>query len=145
MGLAVIDYVDDWVSVQKEQLMQRHISTHQLTQEFFDSLLDFYAQGRKACVLASMINSTARGTLQNRLSQSFRHWLELIEVLLQKAGYQSTQIKQLSLDLAMEIEGALILAAGLNDSSIFQKKIQRIQKRLLELPNSTSNICVTNF
>ena len=83
------------------------------------------------CVLASFAQGEARVLFQRRLIDLFQLWVEGFATLAREAGVPARQARERAEDAVGAIEGALILAAGLNDIAPFRRRLASLPCDLL--------------
>jgi TetR/AcrR family transcriptional regulator, lmrAB and yxaGH operons repressor len=138
MASSVLDSVDGWLEEQQAALLKSSSSpVHQLD-SFFAAISEFYAQGRKACLLASFSTSASRRVFQDRLKRSFELWLTTLSALLVQLGFAKARAAHLALDALIRIEGALVVSAGLNAPEVFAKTLEQTRRDLLEQRSTLS-------
>lgn len=96
-----------------------------------DTLATFYDQGRQACLLERLSASVDRPRFQSPLAAVFQAWLNALVTLLVDAGFAEAQARGRAEDTVGRVEGALVLAAGLDDPGVFCRALARIRAELL--------------
>lgn len=96
-----------------------------------DSLDIFYDHGRQACLLERLSASVDRPRFQTPLAAAFEAWLHALVILLRDAGFAEAEARGRAEDTVGRVEGALVLAAGLDDPGVFSRALARIRAELL--------------
>ncbi len=96
-----------------------------------DAIDSFYEGGRKACLLERLCASVDATRFRRPLGRAFGTWIEAIEALGVDAGLPRAVARQRGEDLVVRIEGALVVAAGTGDPSVFARTIRDLRDRVL--------------
>lgn len=75
--------------------------------------------GQKPCLLAALLLGSAKQVFHDRVQTLLRSWIDAIATVLVEAGMDRAIARQRGEDGVIAIQGALILAQGLNDSAPF--------------------------
>lgn len=94
----------------------------------------FYCQGEQACLLALLSIGEARGLFQNQIEQALNLWIESLTKVLLEAGIAANTARQRAEDAVIQIQGALVLSRGLNNTVIFQRVLKSLPEMLLDPP-----------
>jgi transcriptional regulator LmrA/YxaF-like protein len=95
------------------------------------SLDDFYRGGREACVLGNLVLGTSRSRFRAQLRDIFDQWIDALASALTDAGLSRSVARARAEDAVMRIEGALILAGGMDDASLFSRALKQLPAELL--------------
>ena len=91
----------------------------------------YYRGGREACVLGNLVLGTSRTRFHTQLSAIFDEWIEALATALRDAGHSKSIARRRAEDAVLRIEGALILAGGMDDVSLFSRTLKRLPNELL--------------
>lgn len=91
----------------------------------------FYAGGRRACLLEKLAASVDRKRFGAPLRATFRKWMGAVERICLAAGMTKATSRRRAEDAVVRIEGALIVAAGIGDTSVFRRTLAEIRSSLL--------------
>lgn len=100
-------------------------------QTMCDRLSKAYNNGQKPCLLAALMLGSAKDVFQERVRTLLELWIGAIATVLVEAGMDSTLARQRGEDGVVAIQGALIVAQGLKDATIFQRVVQQLPQQLL--------------
>lgn len=100
-------------------------------QRMSDRVSHAYEDGQKPCLLAALMLGSGRDLFQARVQTLLRSWIEAIAQVLMEAGMEASIAQQRAEDGVIAIQGALILAQGLDDVAPFQRVMQQLPARLL--------------
>lgn len=99
-------------------------------QKMCDRLNKVYDSGQKPCLLAALMLGSAKNVFQDRVGKLLQAWINAISNVLVDAGMNETLAQQRGEDGVMMIQGALILAQGLEDPAPFRRVIQQLPETL---------------
>jgi AcrR family transcriptional regulator len=91
----------------------------------------YYRGGREACVLGNLVLGTSRTRFRPQLRAIFDEWIDALAVALVDAGLSKAAARRRAEDAVMRIEGALILAGGMDDVSLFGRALKQLPNELL--------------
>ena len=100
-------------------------------EQMVKSLDDFYRGGREACVLGNLVLGTSRSRFRAQLRDIFDQWIDALASALTDAGLSRSVARARAEDAVMRIEGALILAGGMDDASLFSRALKQLPAELL--------------
>lgn len=93
-----------------------------------EALNAIYEGGKQPCILAIVLLGDAKETFSQEVKGLLQTWLDEMAQVLQETGMTKNQAKQRSEDIAIQIQGSLILSQGLNDPTPFKRVIQSLSK-----------------
>jgi TetR/AcrR family transcriptional regulator, lmrAB and yxaGH operons repressor len=96
-----------------------------------DTLSDFYAEGRRACLLERLCASVDGRSFRRPLARVFEKWIGAVEELALEAGVPKAPARSRAEDLVVRIEGALIVCAGTGNTKVFTRTIDELRRSLL--------------
>jgi TetR/AcrR family transcriptional repressor of lmrAB and yxaGH operons len=96
-----------------------------------DAYDSIYDSGRDVCLLGTLVLGGSRKRFQQQLTQTFEEWLAALTQLAIEAGVQASDARDRAEDAVVRIQGALILAGGLNDPAPFRRALDRLSKEYL--------------
>ena len=91
----------------------------------------FYHQGQQACLLALLSVGEAHDLFQMQIQQTLELWIDSLAKVLLDAGVAPKPARQRAEDAILQIQGALVLARGLNDTAPFKRVLKRLPEMLL--------------
>jgi AcrR family transcriptional regulator len=96
---------------------------------------EYYRGGRESCVLGNLVLGTSRTRFRAQLRALFDEWIEALAAALRDAGIPRATARMRAEEAVMRIEGALILAGGMDDVSLFGRTLKRLPADLLAPSN----------
>ena len=100
-------------------------------EEMIKTVDAYYRGGREACVLGNLVLGTSRSRFQARLRSIFGQWTEAVAAALVDAGMSRADSQALAEDAIVRMEGALIVAGGTGDPTVFTRTLKRIGADIL--------------
>jgi AcrR family transcriptional regulator len=91
----------------------------------------FYEGGRKACLLERLTASVDRARFGSSLKASFTTMISLLASIGRAAGLSAATARRRAEGAMVRIEGALVVAAGMNDVSVFRRTLDELRATLL--------------
>ncbi len=91
----------------------------------------YYRGGQEACVLGNLVLGTSRTRFRAQLRAIFDEWIEALATALRAAGHSRAIARRRAEDAVMRVEGALILAGGMDDVSLFGRMLKQLQRELV--------------
>ena len=97
---------------------------------------------RKHVLLALLSVGEAHDLFQCQIQRTLTLWIDCLATVAIAAGIDPQTARQRAEDAVLQIQGALVLARGLNDPAIFRRVLQRLPAILFDscLPLSQSQI-----
>jgi TetR/AcrR family transcriptional repressor of lmrAB and yxaGH operons len=95
-----------------------------------DRISAAYSQGQKPCVLAALMLGSAKDDFQPQVQNLLQRWMGAIAAVLTQEGMDSTLAQERSEEALIAIQGALILARAMADTTIFERTLQRLPQQL---------------
>jgi AcrR family transcriptional regulator len=91
----------------------------------------YYRGGREACVLGNLVLGTSRTRFRTELRAIFDEWIDALAAALADGGHSKAAARRRAEDAVMRIEGALILAGGMDDVSLFGRMLKQLPGELV--------------
>ena len=96
-----------------------------------DGIDAFYESGKRACLLERLVASVDRTRFRRPLRNAFAAWIDAVESICIEAGLPKSVARARAEDLVVRIDGALIVAAGTDDYSVFARTIKDLRHAVL--------------
>lgn len=126
MALAVLAHMHDWLRVHALEPLRSKGTPRQRVDRMIAALDECYAGGKNACVLGNMVIDGARELFQRQLAESFTAWIDALKAVLVEAGQSGREARERAEEAVLRIEGALILAGGLGETTPFRRVLKRL-------------------
>jgi AcrR family transcriptional regulator len=94
----------------------------------------FYDGGSEPCLLALMTTGEGRKVLAPYLRDGLQGWIHAFASLLAEVGLPEPVARQRAQNAVASVQGALVLAGVLNDTSVFERTVEDLRRKLLLQP-----------
>lgn len=91
----------------------------------------FYQHGQQDCLLALLSIGVAHELFQKQVQQALNLWIDGLATVLVEAGITPATARQRAEDAIVQIQGALVLTRGLNDTTAFERILHQMPETLL--------------
>ena len=127
---AVLDYLGE--ALEKYIIMALRSKGNAVSRfgKMGNALSNLYEQGEQPCVFAVLLLGSARDVFYDRVRDLFMIWITEMVKVLREEGMSEIEAREKSEDVAIAIQGSLILAQGLGDPGPFQRVIQQLPDRI---------------
>jgi TetR/AcrR family transcriptional regulator, lmrAB and yxaGH operons repressor len=95
-----------------------------------DRLYELYEGGHQPCIFEILLLGSAREVFHRKIKVLFCAWIDAISKVLIETGMDEVLAQQRAEDVAIAIQGSLILAQGLEDPSPFRRVIQQLPQAI---------------
>ena len=96
-----------------------------------DAIDAFYDGGKKACLLERLTASVDRARFSTPLKATFVDWMSVLASIGRAAGLSPATAQRRAEGAVVRIEGALVVSAGMGDSSIFTRTLADLRAAFL--------------
>ena len=131
MGLKVLAHLEAQLEAALFEPMQSADKPAKKLDRMLDTLDSFYESGRKACLLERLCASADARAFRRPLSRAFNRWMDAVETLGVEAGLPRAIARRRAEDMVVRIEGALVVCAGMGDTSVFVRAIRDLRESVL--------------
>jgi TetR/AcrR family transcriptional repressor of lmrAB and yxaGH operons len=131
MALAVLQHVE---SMMRERLftpMRGGGAPAKRLKAMIDAYDEIYDGGHELCLLGTLVLGESRQRFQKQLKTIFEQWIAALERLALDGGIPAKTARERAEDAVVRIQGALILAGGLDDPAPFRRTLNSLAKDLL--------------
>lgn len=92
----------------------------------------FYNSGQQACLMAVLSLGDAKDLFHTQIQQALKIWIDAIAEVLIEAGIERSQARERAEDAIMQIQGSLVLVRALDDTTPFERVLERLPEELLK-------------
>ncbi len=132
MAAAVLAYVSAWWAANIfEPLGDRTSAPRERLERFSARLLEFYQGGQSNCLLNTMTLGSARDLFGKQVARSLRQLIATLAEVAIEAGIEAPIARQRAEEAVIQIQGALVLARGLDSTTAFERTLAALPERLL--------------
>jgi AcrR family transcriptional regulator len=96
-----------------------------------DAVDRIYDGGRKACLLQQLAASVDRARFREPLRTTFDALISTFADIARAAGFSTAVARRRAEDAVIRIEGALVVTAGMNEFSVFDRTLRDLQASFL--------------
>ncbi|MEA5509270.1 TetR/AcrR family transcriptional regulator [Crocosphaera sp. UHCC 0190] len=100
-------------------------------QQMCQNLREFYCQGQESCLLNAIALGEGNELFKEQIQQAFTTWIEELAQVLIEGGIATEIAYQRAEEGVILIQGALVLARGLNNTKPFERIIENLPDKLL--------------
>jgi AcrR family transcriptional regulator len=95
------------------------------------ALTAFYDGGKEACVLGLMTIGEGRDVLAPEVREGLQVWIDALTSIIVEAGRPEPVARARAQNAVARVQGALVLARGLGDTSVFERTVEDLPRELL--------------
>lgn len=134
MATAALDYLDSWLEADILKLLRNSETTpFERLKAMLEKVELVFDQGRKPCLWAVLTLEGRSDRFHTQIKQTLSRWIEAIAEVLQEVGMDAEQAKYQSEDAIVRIQGALVLARGLDNPDLFNRTIKELAAQFLQI------------
>lgn len=130
MVTTVLDYLEQALEKNILQPLQSEGKATARFERMCQSVSNLYEGGRQPCLFAILLLGSARDIFQAKVRQLLQIWIDEIAKVLREEGLEPSLARQRGEDAVIAIQGALILAQGLDDLAPFKRILQELPQQL---------------
>jgi AcrR family transcriptional regulator len=131
MAEAVLDHIADWFDTEVFAPLRTEAPPAVTLDQMLVNLADFYGHGEASCLAGAMALGEANGTFAAHLRRIFTQFIVELARVCERVGQSPAQARRTATDAVVRIEGALIVARGTGDITIFTDTLKSIPEHLL--------------
>ena len=90
----------------------------------------FYSGGEEACVLALMTIGEGREALAPEVREGLQGWIDALTSIVVEVGQPEPVARERAQNAVARVQGALVLARGLGDTTVFKRTIEELPRDL---------------
>lgn len=101
-------------------------------EEMTKKVNELYSAGQQPCILAVLVLGD-HNIFREQIQQALKLWINTLAAVLLDAGLDAKTAQCRAKDAILQIQGALILARGLNDTEPFESVLEHLPETLLKV------------
>jgi TetR/AcrR family transcriptional regulator, lmrAB and yxaGH operons repressor len=136
MASAVLEYLDRGLNEQLLAPLQQVGDPKNRLLAVIQNIDAFYDHGQKDCLLGLLSIGEARELFGQQIARSLTVWIDRLAKLAIESNIPPNAARQRAEDAVLQIQGALVLSRGLNDTTIFRRVLKQLPEMLLSPPSS---------
>lgn len=130
MARAVLEEVERWMAANVLAPLAAPGTPARRLARMARSLDELYDCGRAACLLGTMLVGDARRLFRQPIKAAFGAWVAALAAVARDAGMGAAPARLWAEETVLSIEGALVLARGLDDPEPFRRVLRRLPRTL---------------
>lgn len=130
MARAVLEEVDRWMAENVLAPLAASGPPAQRLSRMAAALDGLYDGGRSACLLGNMLVGDSRRLFLEPVKTAFTAWVSALAALARDSGMPAARARLWGQETVLSIEGALVLARGLDDPQPFRRVLRRLPRTL---------------
>lgn len=134
MAAAVLEHIDTWFRSNVFTPLREDSDGQRAIKTMFAAVDTYFQGGGRVCVVGVFALGDVRDRFATAVHRYFEDWIAALAGALVRLGHGKAQARALAEDAVGGIQGALVLARALDESTAFRRLLQRTQARLLRLP-----------
>ena len=132
MAAAVLDYLNQGLNEQLLAPLHERSSPVNRIRAMSKNIVEFYCHGEQACLLALLSAGEAHNLFGAQVQAALNLWIDSLAKVAIEAGVAPKVARSRAEDAVLQIQGALVLTRGLNDTAIFKRVLKRLPEMLLD-------------
>jgi TetR/AcrR family transcriptional regulator, lmrAB and yxaGH operons repressor len=129
MVTTVLNYLQDFMQQNILVGLQSEGDVSAKFQRMCDRFNEVYEGGKKPCLFAILLMGSSRDIFHDQVKIIFQTWVNQMAKVLLESGLDQKLAQERAEDMAIAIQGALILSQALDDISIFQRVMEELPKK----------------
>lgn len=126
----VLDSLEGWLQEHIITVLRSEGDALTRLQRMSTSMSFLYEKGRQPCLFAILLMGSAKDIFQDRVREILNIWIKEMAQVLVEAGLDPIEAREKAEDAVIAIQGALILAQGLDDLTIFHRTLERLPQQM---------------
>jgi len=132
MAEAVFTYYKKWVADNVFNILLDDQQNPEIRlKKGIDQIRCLYNNGNEICILRAMSMQSGIDLFEKEISNGMEQWLGVFNKIGLAFGLTEQDAENIALQTLVQIQGSLIVSKGLNDKSIFEKTLQKIEMTYL--------------
>jgi AcrR family transcriptional regulator len=124
---AVLAHTTVWGKTHIEAVLQdKSIPARQRLEQVLTTIDLLYAQGTKTCILRALSMDTGIPSFGDLIQTTMAVWITTFSAFGEELGYTPTEAAQKATQTLINIQGALVISKGLDNTTIFKNSLQNI-------------------
>lgn len=132
MATSVLNHVNHWLECNIVAPLHGGGQPINRIREMIANVDELYNHGEQACLLAMLSLGESHDLFSAHIQRALNTWINALAEVLVDAGLEPDQARLKAEDAILQIQGALVLARGLNNTAPFKRVLQRLPEDLLK-------------
>jgi TetR/AcrR family transcriptional repressor of lmrAB and yxaGH operons len=130
MADAVLADIDGWFEANIFAPLRDEDGDLRQIDRMFAALDRYFRSGRRVCLAGVFALGGAPDPLGARVRDYFAAWIDALAAALARAGLRTAEARHTAEDVVAAVQGALVLARGVDDPALFARVLARSRRRL---------------
>ncbi|BAQ60150.1 transcriptional regulator [Geminocystis sp. NIES-3708] len=126
MMKSVLDFLEQWLEQYILPCLRQQGDSLSKLKLMGDRLWELYEGGEQPCLFAILLSGTARDLFHDQVKKLFLVWIETMSQVFIEEGIDELLAREKAEDVAISIQGSLILSQAFNSSLPFQRIIKQL-------------------
>ena len=135
MAAEVLAEIDHWFEVNVFAPLRKSDDPAEAIAGMIKAVENYFRSGQRMCLVGIIALGASRDIFAVQVQDYFARWNDALARVLRRSGQSASVARRRSADALLTIQGALVLARALDDSSIFGQAIADMKARLLAKPD----------
>jgi AcrR family transcriptional regulator len=130
MAAEVLAEIDCWFERNVFAPLRDSADPAQGIAHMFDAVDTYFHSGRRICLVGVFALGAARDDFASAVHGYFKRWAGALASALRRAGHDRAQAREIAEDVLASIQGALVLARGVDQPKVFARVLERVRRRV---------------
>jgi TetR/AcrR family transcriptional regulator, lmrAB and yxaGH operons repressor len=127
MAAVVLSDIEAWFTTKVFAPLQWDSDPQAAIERMFRSVVEYFDSGRRVCLVGGFALGSSRDLFAKQIRSYFRMWKEALASALVRTGREKAVADGLAEEVLAVIQGALVLARGLDERTVFTRAIARLE------------------
>jgi TetR/AcrR family transcriptional regulator, lmrAB and yxaGH operons repressor len=133
MAAAALDRVNTWLETSILEHLRSKAKPIDKIRFMCSEVREFFNEGQNSCLWAVLaLGQSSDDLFHHQIKSALLQWIDALAHVLEEAGCDAHIARCRAEDAVLRIQGALVLARGLDDTLPFQRLIQSLPDDLLQ-------------
>lgn len=133
MAEAALNQVNTWLKTCILQPLSSNATPLNKLQTMCDQVSKFFNEGENSCLWAVLaLERLSNDLFHNQIKGALSQWIDAITLVIEESGLEAQLARHRAEDAVLRIQGALVLARALDDTTPFQRTMQTLTTDLLK-------------
>lgn len=134
MAAEVLAEIDGWFTRHVFTPLREEADPRRGIAQMFDDVDAYFRSGRRVCLVGVFALGAARDEFAAAVRRYFKAWTDALAAALVRAGHGRGEAAELAEDVLAGIQGALVLARGVDQPKVFARVLERLRRRVAAAP-----------
>ena len=131
MAAEVLAEIDRWFEVNIFAQLRKSDDPARAIAGMIKAVDSYFRSGHRVCLVGVIALGASRDTFATQVQDYFVRWNDSLAWVLRRSGLSANVARRRSADALLTIQGALVLARALDDSTVFGQAMADMKARLL--------------